>query len=253
MLQALLPFCSCWHGERAFAPYSTRADRHYPYNGNTLMQHHKSSTRATSEVLEETVGNHRADMISLGELMRVLQERGFGLLMVVLVLPNCVPIPVPPGVSTIFSIPLMFLALQMLVGQQTPWLPKWLKAKTIKRATLAAMVSKLSPRLKIVEKLLKPRLSFFESNLGERVIGLFWLLFAISIAVPLPMTNFIPGIGILLMSLGLLSRDGLVILIGIIIGTLGCLFTISMLILGIKAVKAMLAPIATLDIPEGLE
>lgn len=217
------------------------------------MQQHKFKIRATSEVLEETVGNHTADKISLGELMRVLQERGFGLLMVVLVLPNCVPIPVPPGVSTIFSLPLIFLAVQMLIGKPTPWLPQWLKEKTIKRSTLAAMVAKVSPRLKIVEKLLRPRLSFFESNAGERVVGFFWLVFAISISVPLPMTNFVPGIGILLMSLGLLSRDGLVIIIGIIIGLLGCAFTLSMLVLGVKAFKALIAPYADIDIPEDID
>lgn len=214
--------------------------------------HHRKTThaQATSEVLEETVGKHSADDVSLGELMRVLQERGFGLLMVVLVLPNCVPIPVPPGVSTVFSVPLVFLAVQMLIGHPVPWLPKWLRKKTIKRVTLAAMVSKLSPKLKIVEKLLKPRLTFFDSNAGERIIGFFWILFAISIAVPLPMTNFIPGIGILLMSLGLLSRDGLVILLGIIVGILGCAFTITVLLLGVKALQTLLAPIAAIDIPE---
>ncbi|MCH2547968.1 MAG: exopolysaccharide biosynthesis protein [Alphaproteobacteria bacterium] len=215
------------------------------------MQHRKIQTpRATSEVLEETVGNHKADDISLGELMRILQERGFGLLMVVLVLPNCVPIPVPPGVSTIFSVPLVFLAAQMLVGHPVPWLPNWLRAKTIKRATLATMVAKLSPKLKIVEKLLKPRLTFFDSNAGERVIGFFWMIFAISIAVPLPMTNFLPGIGILFMSLGLLSRDGLVIFLGIIIGLLGCAFTVGVLAVGVKALETFLASFATIDIPE---
>lgn len=214
------------------------------------MQHRKFTPRATSEVLEETVDNHTADDISLGELMRVLQERGFGLLMLVLVLPNCVPIPIPPGFSTILSVPLLFLALQMLVGKEVPWLPEWLKRKTIKRATLALMVAKIAPRLKVVERLLRPRFTFFESNLGERLIGFFWLIFALSIAVPLPMTNFVPGVGIMLMSLGLLSRDGLVILIGIVVGVLGCIFTISMLILGVKAIQALLAPFATIDIPD---
>jgi hypothetical protein len=215
------------------------------------MQHRKFTTRATSEVLEETVDNHTADDISLGELMRVLQERGFGLLMLVLVLPNCVPIPIPPGFSTILSVPLLFLALQMLVGKEVPWLPEWLRRKTIKRATLALMVAKISPRLKVVEKLLRPRFAFFETPVGERVIGLFWLIFALSISVPLPMTNFVPGVGILLMSLGLLSRDGLVILVGIVVGILGCIFTISMLILGVKAIQTLLAPFAVIDIPEG--
>lgn len=202
-------------------------------------------------MLEETVDNHAADDISLGELMAVLQERGFGLLMLVLVLPNCVPIPVPPGVSTIFSLPLLFLAAQMLVAHPVPWLPAWLRQKTIKRSTLALMVGKIAPRLKIAEKLLRPRLSFFDTDAGERVIGFFWMLFALSIAVPLPMTNFVPGIGILLMSLGLLNRDGLFILLGIIVGSLGCAFTVTILVFGVKIAKALLASATSIDIPDG--
>lgn len=216
------------------------------------MRHRKiQNPRATSEVLEETVDNHTADDVSLGELMAVLQERGFGLLMVVLVLPNCVPIPVPPGVSTIFSVPLLFLAAQMLVAHPVPWLPMWLRKKTIKRATLAMMVSKLAPRLKIVEKLLKPRLTFFDSDAGERVIGFFWIIFALSIAVPMPMTNFVPGIGILLMSLGLLNRDGLIIIAGIIVGCLGTAFTATMLIFGVKFALSLVDSVSAIDIPEG--
>lgn len=205
--------------------------------------------QATSDVLEQTVGRHTHDDVALGELLQALQERGFGLLMVVFVLPNCVPIPVPPGVSTIFSIPLVFLSLQMLVGRPSPWLPRWLRKKTIKRITLAALVSKLSPRLKIVEKLLKPRFTFTHTKLGERIVGLFWLIFAVSIAVPLPMTNFVPGIGILIMSLGLLSKDGITVMIGIVIGLLGVAFTTAMLLFGAKVVKAFLAPLP-IDIPD---
>ncbi|MGB1540405.1 MAG: exopolysaccharide biosynthesis protein, partial [Rickettsiales bacterium] len=154
------------------------------------------------------------------------------------------------GVSTIFSIPLVFLSIQMLIGRESPWLPKWLRRKTIKRVTLASMISKLSPKLKYVEKLLRPRLSFASSTAGERIVGLFWLLFAVSIAVPLPMTNFVPGIGILIMSLGLLSKDGFTIIVGIIIGMLGVAFTTAVLLLGTKVVKAFLAPIAPITLPD---
>jgi len=196
---------------------------------------------AASDVLEDAVNSQTADKVSLGELMQALHERGFGLLMLIVVLPNCVPIPIPPGGSTLFSIPLLFLAVQMLVGMESPWLPKWLSERKIERKTLAKAVSKASPKLKKVEKLLKPRFAFANSAFGEKLVGFFWLIFAVSIAVPLPMTNFLPGIGILLMSLGLLSKDGLFIISGILVGLFGVFVTVSVLLVGKAAVLKLFA------------
>ena len=200
----------------------------------------KRSERASSEILEEAVGTYNSDDVTLEEVFYSLHERGFGLLLMILVLPNCVPIPVPPGVSTVLSLPLLFLSLQMIWGYEYPWLPSWLKRKKLRRSFLANMISKAAPKLKKIEKILRPRLSIASSQTGEKLIGVFTLMFAVSIAVPLPLTNFLPGIGILIMSLGLLSRDGVVILIGAFIGIAGCLFTIAILLLGFQAVSSIL-------------
>jgi len=56
----------------------------------------------------------------------------------------------------------------------------------------------------------------------------------------LPFTNFIPALGIIAMSLGLLSRDGFIILIGIVIGVIGTIFTLAIIILGKKIVIGIL-------------
>lgn len=209
---------------------------------NTVTQKilKKRSERASSEILEEAVETYNSDDVTLEEVFYSLHERGFGLLLMILVLPNCVPIPVPPGVSTILAIPLLFLSLQMIWGYEYPWLPKWLKRKKLRRTFLANMIGKAAPKLKKIEKILRPRLSIASSETGEKIIGLFTLIFAISIAVPLPLTNFLPGVGILIMALGLLGRDGIVILIGAFIGAMGCLFTIAILLLGFQAVSSML-------------
>ncbi len=191
----------------------------------------KKKNRAASDVLEDAINNNQNDRVSVDELMHALHERGFGLLLIIFVLPNCVPIPAP-GLTSLTAIPIMFLAYQLIVGRDAPWLPSWIANKTIRRTTLAMMIAKAAPRMKKVEKLLRARLSFASSNTGERVVGVFCMLFAISIALPLPWTNFIPGIGILVMSLGLLSRDGVTILIGIAIGSVGVALTGAIIILG---------------------
>jgi hypothetical protein len=190
-----------------------------------LFRKKPKDNKPASELLESAVEGHEEDIVSLGELMLKLHERGFALLLMVLVLPNCVPIPVPPGTSTVFSIPLLFLTCQMLLNYDHPWLPIWLANKGLKRSFLQALVAKIGPRMKRVEKLLKARIPFFETRNGELLIGFMWLLFAISIAIPLPMTNFLPGVGILVSALGMLSRDGYMIIAGFAIGVVGLIVT----------------------------
>lgn len=180
---------------------------------------------AASEILEKVVNRYSTDEVSIGEIMQSLHERGFALFMMIMVLPNCVPIPVPPGTSTVLSIPLLFLSIQMLIGYPSPWLPRWLRDRKLKRSTWALMVSKIAPRLRKVERILRRRWEFTETPTGEKIVGFFWLLFAISIAIPLPMTNFLPGVGILLISLGMLGRDGIVAVIGVLVGCVGLIVT----------------------------
>ncbi|MCI5050007.1 MAG: exopolysaccharide biosynthesis protein [Rickettsiales bacterium] len=195
--------------------------------------------RAASDVLEDAVRKYQADKVSIGELMSALAERGFGLLLVIFVLPNCVPVPAP-GLTSLTAVPLAFLAAQMLIGRDVPWLPSWINNRQIRRSLLAKMVEKAAPRMKKIEKLLRARLSFASSTTGERVVGSCCLLFSACIAVPLPWTNFVPGLGVLIMSLGLLSRDGITIIIGIIVGLIGVAGTSFVLLFGMEALKALL-------------
>ena len=53
----------------------------------------------------------------------------------------------------------------------------------------------------------------------DRVVGLALVLFSASILVPLPGTNTVPGFAVVLVAMGLLQRDGLLVLAGSLIGT----------------------------------
>jgi len=195
---------------------------------------------ATSDFLSKVVKANRSDLVTIDELKISLHERGFGILLMLFTLPVSVPIPYIPGITTLFAIPIIFLSVQMVLGFEFPWLPKWLTKISIKRKILRYAILKSSPILKKVEKLLKPRLSLITSGHGHQIIGFFATIFAVCIALPLPFTNFIPALGIIAMSLGLLSRDGFIILIGIVIGVIGTIFTLAIIILGKKIVIGIL-------------
>lgn len=200
----------------------------------------KKNHRSASDVLEGVVKDNDADYISFQEIKMALHERGFGLLMLFFALPLSIPLPVPPGLTAIPALPLILFSIQMLRGMDSPWLPKWVGNKKIKRETLALIVEKTAPHLKKAEKLLRPRFSFASSEAGEKIVGFFALLFSLSILIPLPLTNFIPAIGILLMSLGLLSKDGIPIAIGIIVGSMGIALTTLIIIMGKHAAMGII-------------
>ena len=127
----------------------------------------------------------------------------------------------------------------MLIGMSTPWLPQYIEKKAFKRSFLAMVVEKTSPILKRMEKWTKPRVLFIFGDVGEKVIALICLLCAISIAIPLPLTNFIPAGGISAMALGILNRDGVLVMVGVLLAFLGLFVTAAVLIAGPKLVIGM--------------
>lgn len=184
------------------------------------------------ETIELLLKDRHEETVSLGVIVDHLRERGFGILMLLIVLPNCVPIPVPPGTSTVFSLPLLFLSLQMVLGRPEPWMPKKLAEKQVSVRHLRRVVEVVIPRLRRIQKYVKPRFEFASSKTGERILGVLWVLFSLCIAIPFPMTNFLPGVGILVSAFGLVNRDGYLMLGGIAIGFLGILFTSALFLWG---------------------
>ncbi len=199
-----------------------------------------SHSGGIADILEGALQRNEKGEITLGDLVGALGDKGFALLMMILVLPNCVPVPVPPGVSTVFSLPLLFLAAQMAWGRASPWIPKRLMRITLDRDFLSRALGKARPWLGHLERNSRPRLSFLFSPNGERFVGAVWLVLALSISVPLPFTNFLPGVGILVSAFTLFRRDGLGVLIGFFIGALGVFFTLSILAFGFATVKKAL-------------
>ncbi len=106
--------------------------------------------KLASDILKEVAdtNNNDSDKVTLFDIKTALHERGFGILIIIFSLPLSVPIPVPPGYTTILSIPLILFSLQLLFGFDSPWMPHWLERKSFQRSTLALVVEKTSPALK---------------------------------------------------------------------------------------------------------
>ena len=74
--------------------------------------------RPTSDFLAIVVVENKKEAMTVGEIKNALHERGFGILMAIGALPLCLPIPIPPGYTTLFSIPLFIFSVQMILGMR---------------------------------------------------------------------------------------------------------------------------------------
>lgn len=150
--------------------------------------------------------------ISLGDIMRLLGERGYGLLMIVLALLGLVP-----GVSSIAAIPLTLVAAQLAIGLPRPWLPRFMAARSLSRADFARAVGRVAPSLARTERLLRPRLAVLTGPIGERLLGVTCLALALLLIIPI-LVNWPLVVPIVLISLALLERDGVFAVAGLAAG-----------------------------------
>ncbi len=192
------------------------------------MKTTKKYTPRTSDVLVElskTKGH--PPTISYEEVLKTLGIRAFGILVIFFSLPNLLPFGVIPGISFLFSIPIAFFAVEMLLGQKTFWIPKKLAKKTMSRAKISHMIKKLIPYIQKIEKIAQPRLSLITTSPFDRINALFILSLALLLMLPIPFSNFIIGSIITLLSLGIMEKDGLLLSISYILVALYYAFLIS--------------------------
>jgi hypothetical protein len=169
-----------------------------------------------SELLRH-VSQKAGARISLGEIADAMADRSFGAFLVVFCLPNLIPLP--PGATFILGLPLVVIAFQMAFSRlDTIWLPKRLHDYTFDNKGFAAVLDKFVPWMEKAERWIKPRFWPRNARLFERFIGIFSLLLAIIIFLPIPLGNMGPAYALALMGLGMTERDGILILAGALIG-----------------------------------
>lgn len=170
-----------------------------------------------SDRLAHLARDAESDAVSLAWILGQLHERAFGAFLLILALPCCIPFLY--GVPQVVALPLMFVSAQILLGRRVPWIPARLGARTISKASLESLAARARPWLNRIEIFSRPRLAALTRAPLDRVIGLALVLFSASILVPLPGTNTVPGIAVVVVSMGLLQRDGLLVLLGAALGT----------------------------------
>jgi hypothetical protein len=197
-----------------------------------------SSTARTSAILE-ALAAQPGDRISVGEIVAVLRDRAFALLIVLLGLPNC--LPMPPPIPLVCGLLLALVALQVMAGRTAPWLPNVLLRRSIAQADVGRAVDRAKPIFQRLERFSRPRMVGFESGLAFRFMGIVLLVLSLGLLFAPPFVGQIPlGFAVCLVGLGLVERDGLVVLGGIIIGSMGLTLSLGFVYAIISGIDTLL-------------
>ncbi len=175
--------------------------------------------RSLSDLLLDLRSHLTESTVTFDKLLDAFHERGIGFFIFLFALPAAIPLPAI-GINTIIALPLLFLTLQLMIGRETIWMPQSFRQKSIKSSIVTKFLTKTEPITKKIEIFIRPRLGFITQPGIANIVGLCAFIMALSVSIPLPLTNTVPSMGLALIGIGLMMRDGLAVLVGVLIGTL---------------------------------
>ncbi len=171
--------------------------------------------------------------LTVGRIIEILHGRGFDVLVILLALPFCTPIPLP-GLSTPFGLVLMFLGLRITLRQR-PWLPRRLLEREIPYPTLEKMITAALKVAQRLERMLHPRMRFVNRWTSFAVFNGLVIVssaFLLMLPLPIPFTNTLPAWSILLLAAGMMEDDGAFIIAGYVMAGAAWTYILSLWWLG---------------------
>ena len=196
--------------------------------------------RPLSAVLSDLAQRGDADKVTMRCIREALADRSLATFLILSGLLNLLPFP-PPS-TLILGIPIIVVALQMIAGRKTVWLPDFFLNLSMNEKAFAKFSTKIVPWLQKLEKVVRPRFWPFPSApAAERVVGIIGLVLGIFVFIPLPMTNWIPALAVAICGLALSERDGLWLVIGTVLGGAMVVGISSAYYFGALAVGGMIA------------
>ena len=156
---------------------------------------------------------------NVGSILRATGSRAAGPLLFLPALVMVSPVGAIPGVPIVLSTLIVLVAGQIVIGRESLWLPDFLRKREIPEDKVTSVIDTLRPYAKKTDKILGRRLTWLTGGAVPRVIAAICILLSILVypATLVPLAVALPGAAIILLSLGLLTRDGVVVLLGLLL------------------------------------
>src|ERR1700677_24467 len=184
-------------------------------NGLTKLAPAATSIR-TSQVLREILTkNPTLKNFTVQQIVDSIGQTRAGASLAFFSIPGMLPVP---GTSNLVGVPAALIAGQMIAGKSEIKLPEFVLRRSVPRRSLTVAIYAILPVLEKAEKVTKPRRRWASDPMVQRLLGVLILILAIAIAFPVLGFKAPNAASIFLIALGLVERDGLAIMIGVVAG-----------------------------------
>lgn len=158
----------------------------------------------------------RHDSIAIKDVLEEFGDRSFAPFMLILALIGTTPVGGIPGVPSFIAASIAIVAVQMMIGRNHIWLPKFITARSTGADKLSKANDTLDRIAEILDQMAKGRLQPLVNGPALRIVA--GLVIVLCCVVPplelIPLAAAIPFFSIAILSLAVIVRDGLVMLIG---------------------------------------
>jgi hypothetical protein len=163
----------------------------------------------TSVILEGLAHEAGTGEVSLEWVIVNLRERSFGIILLLVSL-----IGILPGTSPVVAVLLAIPAIQMILGHAEPVLPGRVTRKRFSAVRFTRLLARVIPVLQRLERVVRPR---WTTPFGttKRVIGIVVLLLSATLMAPIPFSQIIPALVVMLLAFAFLEQDGLLLAIAL--------------------------------------
>ena len=154
--------------------------------------------------------------VRLREILETTHGRGYTLLLALLTLPFCTPIPLP-GLSTPFGVVIALIGFRLSLREK-PWLPDRLLNVELPAKFFPQFLKATQRLVRGMEFFLRPRWTWLlDTGVLHHAYGAIILVSGLLLLLPLPVpfTNTLPALTVVLLAMAMLERDGYFVIAGL--------------------------------------
>lgn len=151
--------------------------------------------------------------LSLEEVLGTLGSRAHGTALLLLGLPDAIPLPVP-SVGAILGLPLALISLHLAVFGGTGPLPQRVRRWHMPARVVALLKRYVAPYLARAEAVTRPRWRALAGR--QRLVGLVCFLLSLVLVLPVPLMNTPPSLCLVLLAWGIIQHDGVFVAAGLV-------------------------------------
>ncbi len=167
------------------------------------------------------------ERVSMRAMAQAHGPEAQGTVLLLLAMPCLLPVP---GVGTVLGLGMAALAVAMWRGHGAPCLPQRVASLELPRHWAQRVLVGLASVYALAGRYARARLSHLAMSGRRSATALAVGLMAAIVVLPIPFGNLLPAVALVLIGLGLVFRDGLAVILGLLMSGVALVATTGLLL-----------------------